>query len=63
VATAVIRARARGRFFNLVDHVNQLGAQEPMHQLPCGNAPDFARYGACAAQAVISVGVMMAGGR
>jgi hypothetical protein len=32
-----------------------------MHQHPCGDAPDFARHGACVAQAD-SVDVMMAGG-
>jgi hypothetical protein len=39
-----------------------VGAQEPMHQHPCGNAPDFARHGARVARAVSSVDVMMAGG-
>ena len=32
-----------------------------MHQPSCGNAPDFARHGACAAQAGFRR-VMMAGG-
>jgi len=39
-----------------------VGAQEPMHQHPCGNAPDFARHGRLRCTSGMSVGVMMAGG-